>query len=200
MPVFAAGEGGYAKRIMTNDLSLLLARVALGASVASHGAQKGLGWFSGAGPEKSASFFEGLGFRPGHLFRNAAVASEIGGSLLTVLGLGGPIGPLTLLSTMIVAGRGAHANNGFFAQQGGFELTSAYGTAALGLAASGPGRYSLDTALGWDERLEKPWVLALGIAGALVGAYAILGQRSPSPPPSNANGKPQAAEPAPAHT
>jgi putative oxidoreductase len=180
---------------MMNDVALLLARAALGASIASHGAQKQFGWFDGPGPEKAAGFFTGLGFTPGGTYRDAAVAGEIGGAVLTALGLGGPIGPLVVASTMLVAGRTVHAKNGFFMQKNGYELTSTYGIAALALAASGPGRFSLDAAFGWDEALGKPWVLALGIAGALAAGLAVLGRQSPVTQPS-ANGKTESPEPA----
>ncbi len=179
-----------------NDFALLLARVALGASIASHGAQKKFGWFDGPGPEKAASVFEGIGFAPGPAFRDAAVATEIGGGVLTALGLGGPIGPLALASTMLVAGRSVHAKNGFFAQNGGYELTSAYGTAAIALAAAGPGRISLDAAFGWDALLGKPWVLALGFAGALAAGLAILNQQTAPAAQPHPNGKTDAPEPA----
>jgi len=182
---------------MMNDFVLLVSRVALGASIASHGAQKQFGWFEGPGPEKAAGFFASLGFTPGETFRDAAIASEIGGGVLTALGLGGPIGPLVLASTMLVAGRTVHAKNGFFMQKNGYELTSTYGIAALALAAGGPGRFSLDAAFGWDDLLGKPWVLGIGVAGALAAGLMILAQQEAPTQPS-ANGKP--AEPAVAQT
>jgi len=184
---------------MMNDVALLLARAALGASIASHGAQKQFGWFDGPGREKAAGFFASLGFTPGESYRDAAVAGEIGGAALTALGLGGPIGPLIVASTMLVAGRGVHAKNGFFMQKNGYELTSTYGIAALALAASGPGRFSLDAAFGWDETLRKPWVLAVGIAGALAAGLTVLARQSPDVQPS-ANGKTDTVEPATAQT
>jgi len=185
---------------MMNDFVLVVARVALGASIASHGAQKQFGWFDGPGREKAAGFFSSLGFVPGETFRDASIASEIGSGVLTALGLGGPIGPLGLASTMLVAGRSVHAKNGFFIQKNGYELTSAYGIAALALAAAGPGRFSLDAALGWDDTLGEPWVLAIGVAGALAAGLAILAQQKPSPPPAPTNGKTDAPEPAAATT
>jgi putative oxidoreductase len=185
---------------MMNDFVLLVSRVALGASIASHGAQKQFGWFDGPGPEKAAGFFASLGFAPGKTFRDAAIASEIGGGLLTAIGLGGPIGPLVLASTMLVAGRTVHAKNGFFMQQNGYELTSTYAIAALALAAGGPGRFSLDAAFGWDDTLGEPWVLAIGVAGALAAALTILAQQQPSAQPASTNGKTEGAEPAAATT
>jgi putative oxidoreductase len=181
---------------MMNDFVLLVSRIALGASIASHGAQKQFGWFDGPGPEKAAGIFASLGFAPGETFRDAAIASEIGSGVLTALGLGGPIGPLALASTMLVAGRSVHAKNGFFMQKNGYELTSTYGIAALALAAAGPGRFSLDAAFGWDDTLGEPWVLAIGVAAALAAALTILAQQQPPAQPASSNGKTDTVEPA----
>ena len=74
------------------DIALLVIRVILGLAIARHGAEKLFGWFGGYGIAGTAGFFEQLGWRPGRLFVLAAAGAELGGGLLTVLGLGGPIG------------------------------------------------------------------------------------------------------------
>ena len=93
---------------MIDDLALLAVRVAVGGSIASHGAQKAFGWFEGPGPERAAGFFEQLGFKPGAQFASAASTTEIASGVLIVLGLGGPLGPAGLLSTMLVAAQSVH--------------------------------------------------------------------------------------------
>jgi putative oxidoreductase len=56
------------------DTGLLIARLVFGLLMAVHGFQKLFGWFGGPGMSGTASFLEGLGFRPGRLF---AVANAL---------------------------------------------------------------------------------------------------------------------------
>jgi putative oxidoreductase len=167
---------------MIDDLGLLVARVAVGLAFASHGAQKAFGWFDGPGPEKAAGFMASLGLKPGERFATAAETNEIGSGLLIALGLGGPIGPAGMLSGMIVAAETVHKKNGFYAAQSGVEVNLLYSALALAFASAGYGALSLDHALGLDRTLRNPVVTALGIAGGIVSAYVILGQRDTSPP------------------
>jgi putative oxidoreductase len=167
---------------MTDDLGLLVARAALGLSLASHGAQKAFGWFEGPGPEKAAGFMASLGLKPGDKFATAAAYNEIGSGLLITLGLGGPLGPAGVISTMAVAAETVHKKNGFYAGQGGVELNLLYSAAALALASSGYGAISLDRALGLQPVFRHPVVTALALAGGILSALAVLGQRDNSPP------------------
>lgn len=167
---------------MIDDLGLFLARTALGLSLASHGAQKAFGWFGGPGPDKAAGFMESLGLKPGDRFATAASYNEMGSGLLIALGLGGPLGPAGAISTMVVAAETVHKKNGFYAGQGGIELNLLYSVGALALASSGYGALSLDRAFGLHRTLRHPVVTTLALAGGIVAAYAILGQRDTSPP------------------
>ena len=167
---------------MIDDLGLLAARLALGLSMASHGTQKAFGWFEGPGPAGAAGFMESLGFKPGARYAQAASYTEIGSGLAIALGLGGPLGPAALLSTMLVAQLTVHAKNGFFAQKGGVELGVIYASGALALASSGYGNLSLDRALGLHEKLHHPFFKTLALAGGIAAGYAILNVRDTSPP------------------
>ena len=93
--------------------------------------------------------------------------------LLLALGLLGPIGPAAMVSVMVVAALTVHLPHGLFAQNNGFEVPLLYATAAIALALTGFGAYSLDAALG----LDALWtlgvtltVLALGVAGGAANA------------------------------
>ena len=157
--------------IAEGSTGLLLARAAVGAGLAAHGAQKLFGWFGGHGPKGTGQFFEGLGFRPGATFAVAAGLGELGGGLLLALGFLGPAGPTLVVVTMLVAILSVHRGNGFFAQNQGWELPLTYALVAAYVMFAGPGVYSLDAALG----LESLWTatnawIALGVAGALAGA------------------------------
>ena len=168
---------------MIHDLGLLAARLAVGGGIAAHGAQKAFGAFEGPGPEGAGRFMESLGFKPGGQFATIASANELTSGLLIALGLGGPVGPALLLSTMIVAQTSVHLKNGFFAQKNGVELGTLYASAALAFASGGYGKLSADHVLGRDEKLRHPLLTTLALAAAVAGSYLVLAQRDFSPPP-----------------
>jgi putative oxidoreductase len=156
------------------DAGLLIARVVVGLLFAAHGAQKLFGWFGGYGLAGVGGFLESLGFRPGRFFAAAAGVSEFGGGLLVASGLFGPVGSALILSVMIVAAVTVHWH-GVFASSNGIELPLLYATAAVVLALTGPGAYSLDAAFGlssfWTPALV--WsVLAIGAAGGVLNLAA----------------------------
>ncbi len=163
-------------------LGLLAARLALGLGVASHGAQKAFGWFEGPGPEKAAGLMGSLGFKPGETYATAASYNELASGLMIALGLGGPLGPAGVISTMIVAAETVHKPNGFFAGKGGVEVNVLYSAGALALASAGYGALSVDALLGLDEKLHHPVITTLALAGGIAAAYLILGRRDTSPP------------------
>src|SRR5579884_98112 len=168
---------------MIDDRGLLAARLALGLSYASHGAQKAFGWFDGPGPQGAAGFLESLGFKPGATYAALASYGEITAGLAIAAGAGGPIGPAMVLANMLVAQTSVHAKNGFYAGKNGIEVGLLYATGALALASSGYGALSLDRALGVHDKLAHPLLKTLAIAGALAGGFAALGQRKTGPPP-----------------
>lgn len=162
------------------DAGLLIARVVFGLLMAAHGAQKLFGWFGGYGLNGTAGFMEQLGFRPGKLFAGAAAGTEVVSGLLVAFGLLGPLGPAMIVSVMIVAAATVHWANGVFAQNGGIEVPLLYGVAALTLALTGYGAFSLDAALSltWSQPVILA-VLALGI----IGGFGNLGLRKAAPAP-----------------
>ena len=160
-------------------IGLLIARLVVGVAMAAHGTQKLFGWFGGYGPKGTGGWLESQGYRPGVLFAYALGLSELGGGLLTALGLLGPIGPAWIISIMIVAAIVGHAGKGFFATGGGNEVTVIYSAAALALAFASPGPLSLDALLGL-ERLWSPAVAWLAIAaGVALAALNLAVRRVP---------------------
>src|SRR5881394_987866 len=121
------------------DLGLLVLRVVLGLIFAAHGAQKLFGWFGGYGIAGTGGFLETLGFRPGKTFAIAAGLGEFLGGLI--------------VAGMIVAMVTVHRKNKFFVTTNGIEHPLMFTTVAVGIALTGPGRYSLDAAVGkmWLE-------------------------------------------------
>ena len=152
------------------DLGFLIARIVFGVLMAAHGAQKMFGWFGGYGLTGTGGFFEGLGFKPGRLFATAAAGGEIVSGLLIAFGLFGPVGPALVLSIMIVAAVTVHWH-GVFAMSNGVEVPLLYATAAVALALTGFGRFSLDALLGitnlWTPAIVAG-TLAAGVAGGII--------------------------------
>lgn len=166
------------------NTALLIVRLLVGLGIAAHGSQKALGWFGGYGLAGTGGFFEQLGFRPGVLFALAAALGELGGGLLTAVGLGGPIGPALIILVMLVASISVHLPKGFWAQNGGFELPLVYGAAALALAFSGFGTYSLDRAFGIAP-LADPAQTWIAVAAAVVVALLnVAARRGAAPAPT----------------
>jgi putative oxidoreductase len=160
--------GTYIADFQTFSIGLLVARIVVGLLMAAHGAQKIFGWFGGYGLNATGQFFEQIGFHPGTAFAGAAAISEILSGLLVALGFLGPAGPALMISVMIVAAVTVHWEHGIFASKNGIELPLLYGTAALGLAVTGFGQYSLDAWLGIAGHLPAvdTWVaLAIGVVG-----------------------------------
>ncbi len=150
------------------DFSLLAGRLVLGSYLAAHGAQKLFGAFDGPGLGPVAAGFHRIGLRPGRAMAAVAGTTELAGGLLTITGLADPLGPVAIAGTMAVAST-THRANGPFAAKGGYELALTNLGAALTLAATGPGRLSLDGATG--RRL--PRVLArLIMVGAMAASAA----------------------------
>jgi len=162
------------------DQGLLIARLVIGLLMAGHGAQKAFGWFGGYGLQGTGGFLESLGFRPGRLFAAAAASGEILSGLLIAAGLFGPAGPAIMLSVMIVAAVTVHWKQGLFVTTNGVEVPLLYATAAVALALTGPGRFSLDALLGLQQ-LSAPLVAGVALlAGATAGLANLALRRTPS--------------------
>jgi putative oxidoreductase len=155
------------------DIAFLIVRLIVGLALAAHGAQKLFGWFGGPGLRATAGAFENLGFRPGIIFAWMAGLGETGGGLLTLLGLGGALGPVLIVLVMIVAAGAVHISKGFFVTNGGWELNAAYVAGALAIAFGGNGAYSLDNPLNLTF-LTQPEQIWLAFAAATIVALLNL--------------------------
>ncbi len=162
---------------------LLVLRIVIGLSMAAHGTQKLFGWFGGHGLAGTGGFFEMLGFHPGRAFAFAAATTELASGILIALGFLGPIGPALMLSVMIVAALTVHWKNGFFAQSNGIEITVLFGVAAVALAFTGFGQFSLDALTGLNALftpVEAVAALLLGVIGA-IGNLSLRRQQPTTP-------------------
>jgi putative oxidoreductase len=143
-----------------SNLAALVLRVTLGGLLAGHGAQKLFGHFNGPDIEGTSGFMEMLGLKPGRPWAYLAGLSEFGGGALTALGFLNPVGPLGVIGAMAMATMTAHRGNPIWATEGGAELPVTNIAAATALMLNGPGKYSLDRALG--IRLPS-WLALLGL-------------------------------------
>ncbi|TML44474.1 MAG: DoxX family protein [Actinobacteria bacterium] len=145
---------------------LLLLRVVVGGTMFSHGAQKLLGWFGGPGLRGTAGFFESLGWRMPLALAFLAGLAETSGVAFAV-GLVTPLAALGIAVVMLNAIFVVHWRNGFFNGNGGLEFPLTLATVAVTVAATGPGRFSIDRLIGWDDNISGVW-WGVGVAAAAV--------------------------------
>jgi putative oxidoreductase len=157
-------------------IGLLATRAVFGGYLAVHGAQKLFGSFGGPGLDTTGATFESMGLRPGKAAAALAGASELGGGILTATGIADPLGPLAIAGTMVVAST-VHRKQGPFAQNGGYELPLTNLAMAVGLLATGSGRYRLGPAM-------PKWMTRLAVLGGLGLAAASVAQLLRFQPPA----------------
>jgi putative oxidoreductase len=153
------------------SLASLLLRVTFGGLLAGHGAQKLWGKFDGPGLEGTAGFMESMGMKPGHQWALMAGASELGGGVLTALGMLHPVGPLLSIAAMGTASLKAHAGKPIWATSGGAELPVTNMAIAGALLLAGPGWLSVDKIF----RTRAPfWMVAMILGGIGYGLNSAI--------------------------
>ena len=123
-------------------------RVATGAFLMPHGAQKLFGWFGGHGLEATGQFFEQtLGYGNGYLAALGAGSVEFFGGLFLALGLLTRISAGAIVVFLLVA-LSVHLPNGFFWTEGGYEYPLLWAIAAAYFWIRGGGALSIDRRIG----------------------------------------------------
>ncbi len=127
--------------------AMLPIRIALGAIMFAHGAQKVFGVWRGPGltnwMNEPVPFPDML--RPGWIWMGAAAFAEFIGGALVLIGLYTRIGAFLIACVMIVAIFGVHWQNGFFINNRGFEFPLALLGMAVALIIFGGGSSSVDS-------------------------------------------------------
>jgi putative oxidoreductase len=159
---------------------ILLLRVVFGLAVAAHGAQKLFGWFGGHGLRGTAGFFGQLGFRAPLAMAALAGTAELAGGLLFALGLATPLAAFAITVVMLNAIWAVHWKNGFWNTNGGYEMNLFVLATALAVAAAGPGRFALDSWLGWAGDISGLW-WAVSVLVAALGVSLVTRARSVAP-------------------
>jgi len=175
----AAGRRG------TQDLGLLLLRVAVGALLIGHGLQKAFGWWNGPGFDGFEESLTDMGFQHASILTYVAAGGQIAAGVLLVLGLFTPVaaaGALAYLVNGVLAeAMVAHENarlSAFLTDGHEYKIILICTVAAIILI--GPGRYGLDAGRGWARR---PFVgsfaaLVIGV-GAGIGIWVLLNGGNP---------------------
>jgi putative oxidoreductase len=159
------------------EVARLLLRTAIGGTMITHGVRHGRTL------DGTAGWFRAIGFREPRLQARLSAAVEIGAGAALVVGAGTPLAAASVVGTMAVATRAVHLPHGFFINSEGYEYVANVAVASVALAALGPGRWSVDAALGLDRHLPGRRAAALAAGLGLAGAAAQLALywRRPSP-------------------
>ncbi|TAK69024.1 MAG: DoxX family protein [Actinomycetota bacterium] len=153
------------------DIAAVLIRAIIGVVMIAHG------WnhlARGGKISGTARWFGSIGLRQPLGQAWMSVITEIVGGVLLLLGLITSVAAAGVVGVMAVAGLAYHRGRGFFIVKEGWEYVLTLAVVASALGALGPGRLSLDHAIGIDTALDG-WVgLAVAAGGGLLGALALL--------------------------
>ncbi|MCK7621861.1 DoxX family protein [Streptomyces sp. RS10V-4] len=151
------------------DAGLLVLRLVVGLLIAGHGVQKVSFRLGGHGLAGGTEEFRHDGFRGGRLTAVVAGASQIGAGLFLTAGLLTPLAAMAAMGVMTVAGT-VKRPKGLWVQNDGYEYPMVLVAASAALALTGPGRWSLDQALGlapWPLWIVLPAIVAGPVSGLL---------------------------------
>jgi putative oxidoreductase len=153
------------------NLSLLIARLWIGAIFLAHGYRHFKAIRSGPG---MANWFESLGLRNGKLQAMNVTYLELAVGAALVVGFLTPFSYGGAASIVLVALVTNHWKNGFwsFLPGEGWEYTGTLTALCIALGGLGPGRWSLDEAIGWNFPFKPgtalPIAAVIGIGGTAV--------------------------------
>jgi putative oxidoreductase len=154
--------------VLDIDIASAVLRAAVGGIMLAHGRNHLAG---PGGVTGTARWFGGVGLRPPLAQAWASGLIELAAGTGLILGLLTPLGATAIIGICVVAGVAVHRPNGFFVFKDGYEYVLALALMCVALAAIGPGRWSVDYALGIS--VAGGW-LALGVLAAGVGGAAAM--------------------------
>jgi putative oxidoreductase len=160
------------------DFALLIERLTFGSIMAGHGAQKLFGVFGGGGISGTEGMMKAMNMQPPKQWAILAGLTEFSGGMLTAIGALNPLGPISTIAAMSMATAKAHWGKPIWNTKGGAELPLLNIATALTLALTGPGKISVDNALGIKLPRRLLLVPGLGLVAASV-AYAVISSNQP---------------------
>jgi len=161
------------------DLGLLILRIATGGMIAAHGYNH---FFGGGRLPGAGRWFDSLGIRPGIFHAWVTALLESGAGVMFAAGFLTPLAAAGIVGIMSVAGIVVHRTHGFFITKEGWEYVGFITAVCAAVGVMGPGRWSVDHALGWTDvhgGLGLAASLGLGVVSAL-GLLAVFWR----PPPA----------------
>jgi putative oxidoreductase len=162
------------------NFSLLFLRVIVGLTFAAHGYYK---FFRGGRIPGTARWFESIGMKPGRLHALMAASTESASGLLLAAGLLTPLAGAGMTGVMLVAAWTVNRANGFYSANHGYEFNLVLATVGIAVAGIGPGRYSIDNALGIvDDYVGWTGFLIAAGLGLAAGTAQIAVFFRPPPP------------------
>lgn len=153
------------------NLALLIIRVALGLTMAAHGYNK---FFKGGKIAGTASWFDGMGMRPGRVHAIGAASGEILSGLFLAAGLLTSFAALGFVALMGVAHWTVHRHNGFMILKEGWEYVFVLAVCAITISILGPLEWSIDNMIGWDDDLDGYTGLLISAGGGTAAAVLFL--------------------------
>lgn len=152
------------KKLITtnpNNISALLARLALGIVLFPHGAQKLLGWFGGYGFTGTMGFLTTSAGLP-YIVALLVILIEFFGALFLIFGFATRLAAFGIIVNFIGVVVTTHAQNGFFMnwynqpKQGeGLEYFILLFGLAIALLIAGGGKWSVDAAISKNKIANK---------------------------------------------
>ena len=161
------------------DLGLLILRLATGGMIFMHGYNH---FFGGGRLPGAGRWFDSLGIKPGLFHAWVTATVEVGAGSLLVLGFLTPLAAAGVIGILSVALIVVHRKNGFFIIKEGWEYAAFIIAVSSVIGILGPGRWSVDHAVGWRDVHGGPGLalsLGLGVVSAL-GLLAVF-WRPPKP-------------------
>lgn len=168
----------------TQDLGLLVLRVALGVVFIAHGLQNAFGWWGGPGLQGFTETLKEAGYQNADLLTYLTAGGQLASGVLLVLGLFTPVAAAValafLVNSVLATFTSQRADGGLVVFGSVAEYLLILLAAATTIILAGPGRYGFDGGRGWARRpfIGSFLAFVLGVAGG-VAAWLFLRGNNP---------------------